>query len=580
MSSQLPRLVRTLWYLRPSQMAYRARYMLEHRLPARPGRWRWTGPFSPRLRDDLPPVALLFSGCPTGERLPALLAGNQLSLLGQERSFAPGAPDWRLGPVTADRLWTINLHYHAWAVALAAVPAEPPDAAVAHALLERLVQSWLTECALERPGARSLAWNAYAIATRIGCWARVLQLRGSALAASPIGRAMRESLWLQAAYLDDHLERDLLANHLLRDAVGLCWAGRLFAEPAARDWLARGTALAVEQARAQVLPDGGHFERSPMYHLHALEDFLTVLQLVEDPAAHQALSGTARRMIDYVGWLAHPDGTLPLFNDAAENGAAPLGGMLEEAARLGVCTPARRSGNARHFADTGLIAIHRAPLSILFDVGDVGPDEQPGHAHADTLTLELSVAGHRLFVDPGTFAYDDDDRRRYDRSTAAHNTVTVDGLDSSEVWQIFRVGRRARAGRAWLSESGSRLAAGGSHDGYAHLAGSPRVGRTIELRRGVLRVEDTVEGSGRHTLGGGWLLHPSWHATLTTWGWSLEGPAQHRVEIRCQGPAGLERRIEWQPWHPGFGVEIETRRLCWCLAGALPARVHTTITLD
>ena len=117
--------------------------------------------------------------------------------------------------------------------------------------------------------------------------------------------------------------------------------------------------------------------------------------------------------------------------------------MLSLAARLGVkVDPAPRRG-CQFFPYAGMVVRHGDPWTVFFDVGPVGPDYQPGHAHADTLALETSYRGSRLFVDPGTFAYDRDERRHYDRSTAAHNTVCIDGRDSSEVWHIFRVGRRA-----------------------------------------------------------------------------------------------------------------------------------------
>ena len=87
---------------------------------------------------------------------------------------------------------------------------------------------------------------------------------------------------------------------------------------------------------------------------------------------------------------------------------------------------------------------HGDPWSVFFDVGEVGPAVQPGHAHADSLTFECSFRGRRLVVDPGSFAYDACARRTYDRGTRSHPTVVIDGADSSEVWHVFRLGRRAR----------------------------------------------------------------------------------------------------------------------------------------
>ena len=131
-------------------------------------------------------------------------------------------------------------------------------------------------------------------------------------------------------------------------------------------------------------------------------------------------------------------------------------------------------------------------------MGPVGPEYQPGHAHADTLTFECSFRGRRMCVDPGTLAYDDDTTRRvHDRSTAAHNTVCIDSEDSSEVWHIFRVGRRARPVEVNVSCDEASMTAEASHDGYDHLAGRPRHRRKIEVSAdGTLRITDTVSGVG------------------------------------------------------------------------------------
>src|SRR5207248_1950066 len=119
---------------------------------------------------------------------------------------------------------------------------------------------------------------------------------------------------------------------------------------------------------------------------------------------------------------------------------------------------------------------------LFFDAGPVGPDYQPGHAHADTLSIECSYRAERLIVDPGTFSYDRDARRNYDRSTAAHNTVSVDGQNSSEVWHIFRVGRRAYPRDVEVVLGSDSFRASASHDGYDQLPGRPRHWRQVEVR--------------------------------------------------------------------------------------------------
>ncbi|MBK6451783.1 MAG: heparinase II/III-family protein [Proteobacteria bacterium] len=119
------------------------------------------------------------------------------------------------------------------------------------------------------------------------------------------------------------------------------------------------------------------------------------------------------------------------------------------------------------------------------DCGPIGPDYQPGHAHCDTLSFELCVDGQRVVVDSGVHDYDVGPQRAYDRSTGAHNTVMVDGVEQSEIWG-FRVARRARPLFAELSEwSNGELRFQGSHDGYHRIRGRVRHEREFSFNRRV-----------------------------------------------------------------------------------------------
>jgi uncharacterized heparinase superfamily protein len=474
----------------------------------------------------------------------------------------------------------VTLHYHAWAFELAqAVCRAGALAADAERLLVHYLTDWLERCDISRPGAEYLAWNPYAIATRLGWWSRAFRLLGkSFFAAHPnLAETLLSSMWRQAHYLEQNLEWDLRANHLLRDAVGLAWAGRVFRGQVPERWLRTATQVARQQAGEQVLPDGGHFERSPHYHLEVMDDWATLAQLLDDREAMAIAREAWCRMADYAAWLCHADGAVPQLNDAPCRAVQP---HLDAGQHLGVPVPAHPHHGGRHFADSGLSVWHGQPWTVFFDVGEVGPDYQPGHAHADTLTLETSLAGQRLFIDPGCYSYDDDARRRYDRSTAAHNTVCIDEVDSSEVWHIFRVGRRARPQDVVVDVRRGGLRAAAAHDGYGHLPGHPRHRRSLSVSDACpLEVVDQIDGHGEHRLSGGFLLAPSWKATAVPGGWRLVGEQRRlAVHVTCDRPVRLE--LEGRLWHSDFGVELETQRLAWRYEGRLPFELTVRVEAD
>ena len=571
------RVLRTVRFLRASQWYWRLRYMAQRRWEA-----FFAGGVARRTRRAMPercePSGAEFFGIPThrgnalaGPARAAELVEGKLTLLATTRGFRAG-PDWRMtGDRGHDRLWTYNLHYHEWLLDLAGGPE--------HELLRRVLVDWLDTCKLGAPGFTHFPWNSYTIATRIEWWIRLYEMLPASFWSATAGLRARflDSLAAQAAYLDAHLEWDLRGNHLLRDARGLAWAARFFSGAKADRWAATAADLVRRQSVEQLLGDDGHFERSPMYHVHVMDDLSALVLLLTEQDAVDAARRAWARMARFLRWVRHPDGEIPLLNDAALGAAPGPGEMLSRHAALGLALDTSFPRGGAHFPESGLVVWHGDVWSLFFDVGVVGPDEQPGHGHADTLTVECSFRGRRLFVDPGTFGYDRGERRRYDRSTAAHNTVCIDGESSSEVWHIFRVGRRARPRVEEVSVSGTHVETAASHDGYERLPGSPRHRRRVSLTdRARLEIVDAVAGAGRHRLAGGFLVDPAWRAEPVPGGWNLTSGAD-RVAVRVSGPPGLRLLSERRPYHAAFGTEVETHRLSWHLAASVPVEVRVAI---
>ena len=167
--------------------------------------------------------------------------------------------------------------------------------------------------------------------------------------------------------------------------------------------------------------------------------------------------------------MCHPDGEISFFNDSAI-GIAPSPAQLDAyAQRLGYGIIPPTADGCTLLPESGFVRMQKGPAVVIADVGSVGPDYLPGHAHADTLSFELSLYGSRVLVNAGISEYGTSDERLRQRGTAAHNTVVVLGENSSEVWGGFRVARRAHAFGYRASEHVDQLVVTCSHDGYRRL---------------------------------------------------------------------------------------------------------------
>ena len=484
---------------------------------------------------------------------PTLIAADTFRFLNVERRCAAAA-DWHPSDMT--RLWRYHLHYFD---DLNASGSES-RAAWHVQLLERWVR--------ENPPGRVDGWEPYPLSRRIVNWVK-WTMRGSTL--SP---ACHASLAVQARWLSGCLEYDLLGNHLLANAKALIHAGLYFEGGEAEHWYRRGLDIVSRQLREQVLADGAHFELSTMYHAQVLEDLLDLINLLrahgrEVPVDWHERVAPMRRWL-FV--MSHPDGEIAFFNDAAFDGAPRPAELDAYSARLGLLSTLPHDEPVTTLESSGYARLAVGSARLICDCAPIGPDYLPAHAHADTLSFELSLAGRRVFVNSGTSVYGVSDERLRQRGTAAHNTVVVDGQDSSEVWSGFRVARRAHARLRHVS-SGIPAVVEASHDGYRRLSGRNEHTRRWILDERTLEIHDHVSGPF-HNASAFLHLHPEIHVhRCGSAELQLNLPGGMCVLVVFTGAASVE--VREGRWHPCFGIDVPNALLVADLSGpTLTTRVY------
>ncbi len=510
-------------------------------------------------------------------RSPAMLGPDTFRFLNQTHQVR-GPTGWN--DPAREKLWLYNLHYFD--------DLNAADAAARAEWHRALLPRWVAE----NPPGTGNGWEPYPTSLRIVNWIK-WALAGHALPPECV-----QSLAVQTRWLRRRLEHHLLGNHLFANAKALAFAGAFFVGPEADRWRECGRVILVREVREQMLADGGHFERSPMYHAILLEDLLDLIGLGEvypgvlDADMLAECRDCARRMGVWLATMCHPDGEIAFFNDAARGIAPTPSELFGLGERLGLgLAPDASAGRGPRviwLRDSGYVRLDVGPAVALLDLAPIGPDYLPGHAHADTLSFELSLFGQRVIVNGGTSRYGSGPERLAERGTAAHSTVEVDGADSSEVWGGFRVARRARPvdvrvervqdpvddrlrGRdlrvGTPSESGSPAAeavrVSAAHDGYRRLRGRPVHRRYWEMTPDRLTVTDRLEGAYGKALAR-FHLHPEVQA---------DGEGSQGCLVLAGGECvrwSVSRgraRLVPGVWHPEFGRSVPTRCLEVEIAG-------------
>lgn len=437
------------------------------------------------------------------------------------------------------RLWLYNLHYFD---DLGSASYEQ------HRTLQRqLITRWIAE----NPPANGTGWEPYPVSLRAANWIKFW------LAGNQPDAGWRDSLAVQLRWLMTHLEWHLLGNHLLANAKALVLAGLYFEGDEAAGWLRKGLEIYGRQLPEQILADGGHFELSPMYHAIILEDLLDLANVARVYCRREALFAALPQIIGRMrSWLAamtHPDGDIALFNDAAFGIAAPPSDLEAYARRLGLPELPPVSGRLRHLAASGYVRLDRGDAAAILDLAAVGPDYLPGHAHADTLSFELSIGDERVIVNGGTSTYERGPLREAQRSTRAHSTVEVANEDSSEVWASFRVARRAYVEATAVVDTTQETSVSAAHNGYRRLPGKPLHRRSWVMTDNALEIRDQVTGSQPAPAIARFHLAPG----VTATGDRLVSASGRAIRWRSTAPA----TVEPSDWYPRFGQQLPASTL-------------------
>lgn len=482
-----------------------------------------------------------------GDWVSCALYSQKLFVDGQARFLnlsvdITGADIWNNHEQTL--LWLYNLHYFDDLMSEGA--AQRQDFHV------KLIKRWI----VENPPAEGVGWQPYPLSLRIVNFVKGLQ------EGVTFDSDMVNSLATQAQCLSGKLERHILANHLFANGKALLFAGVALQSVESEKWLKISTNLLRRELQEQILEDGGNYELTPMYHCIMLIDLLDIINLdkrypgVICNVLMDLVKTKSQAMQTWLDSMLHRDGGVSYFNDSVV-GIAP---DTQTLFRYADSINARNESTITHpklttLAASGYSRINMPQYYLIFDHGNVGPDYQPGHAHADTLSIEMGIGDERFIVNSGISEYGTGPDRQKQRSTASHSTVVVDDQNSSEVWGGFRVARRASVQLLQSDEGDNTVELAASHNGYLRLPGRVVHTRHIAAQETLINIVDELSGTFNKAVAH-YFLHPN--VTVL----SIE---QRRVSVKMPGGQLVvldftgEVSVEDSFWHPEFGKSVPNR---------------------
>lgn len=497
------------------------------------------------------------------------LLAQEYDLLGHKGLVLAEPLDWWLDPVAGvrapDRHWssidyldpaTVGDHKLIWELGR-------------HAALVTLAQAWwcthdsryadeclklLTTFLDANPPKQGVHWaSSLELSFRAIAWLWVIALVDDVMPPE-LRRRVVGYLAVAGRHIERHLSTWFSPNtHLTGEALGLFALGTALPQcREAASWKRSGAEILLTWVDRHVRADGSYVEQSTWYHRYTADFYLHFLVLAEraEMPVRPRLERALRGLLDYLMWVTRPDGTMPLVGDddggrllflderSGHDARTPLSigaalfGRTDFAAvggppsselvwllgpsglsAYGDLVPHPPRANAKAFPEGGTYVVRsgwdNAASVMMINAGPHG-FQNGGHAHADALSLELTVRGRPVFVDPGTFTYTMSPTWRDSfREAAAHCAVTIDGCGSATVAGPFQWASRAESrGEQWQVQRDTVLFAG-THDGFERLRPPVHYTRYIAwIAPGVWIVRDDATGEGEHDLAVHWQCAP------------------------------------------------------------------------
>ena len=302
-------------------------------------------------------------------------------------------------------------------------------------------------------------------------------------------------VWKDVCNLKTNIEYHILANHILENCFALYFASKYFDSPQLKK---KSWEMLKLQLLEQTTNEGAHYEYSPMYHnllLYRLLDCLQLALLTNSDSEVNFLSKIASKMFLWSKKIVWKNSNFPQINDSLNFFTIRNDFLHRYLNFLNVTeideNDLLNSNYLKFFSNNN--------YEIIFKIHSFSPYYQPGHSHADNLSILMCVKNYEILVDPGYSTYLNNKKRMLQRSTRYHNTVSIDNINSSNIWSSFRVGKRYKLVESNYGADFSSAKICYANHNITHL-------RSLKYYTNKILISDEISSDSKPTLN--WHFHP------------------------------------------------------------------------
>lgn len=335
-------------------------------------------------------------------------------------------------------LWRLKLQsfeFLEWAVLGFEDPSEAGDI---HDRFQRWLLSWAESNPIGDTKYLRRSWIPHSVSLRVLNWSRYAAWceQGDI----SVDNELYRHIYKNSIFLENHIENEVGGNHLIENGIALLMAGVLFKEINKR-WIEVGSKILNNACRTQFLSDGGHFERSPMYHLMVLRRLVTAYHLIRRCRSRPDFrQNSVKKAVKFLKIISEPDGCIPLLNDSVRREQISAMACRRYA---NACGLSPKWDTSDELEGSSYLKLKSGISTMLVDVGKAGPSHLPAHSHNDYLSVLLWIDGEALLTDTGVYDYSPTPRRQYSRSISAHNTVQYEDVEPTPIGGSYLMGKRA-----------------------------------------------------------------------------------------------------------------------------------------